>query len=66
MTLVCKYLPIAMKDPTNIRARYWLLYASALGGMAFDESLLHITHALEHTLSAYVPNLSHGEGLALI
>ena len=64
--LVNRYLPVAMKDMSNKRARYWLTYAAAIAGMAFDESLLHLTHALEHTLSAFVPKLAHGQGLALI
>ena len=59
-TLVHRYLPICLRDMKNRRARYWLTYASEMGGMAFDESLLHLTHALEHTLSAVVPTLCHG------
>ena len=58
--LVCRYLPICLKDMKNRRARYWLTYASIIGGMAFDESLLHLTHALEHTLASVVPTLCHG------
>ena len=58
--LVHRYLPVALKDPKDLRARYWLTYAAAIAGMSFDESLLHLTHALEHTLSAYVPTLAHG------
>lgn len=64
--LVTKYLPTALKEPDNLRARYWLMYAAALGGMAFDESLLHLTHGLEHVLSAVIPDLTHGLGLALL
>lgn len=64
--LVTRYLPRALKDHNDMRARYWLTYAAAIGGMAFDESLLHLTHALEHTLSAFVPKLAHGQGLALL
>lgn len=58
--LVHHYLPIVLDKPNDMRARYWLTYAAAIAGMAFDESLLHLTHALEHTLSAYVPTLAHG------
>lgn len=58
--LVYRYLPAILKNPKDRRARYWLTYAAAIAGMAFDESLLHLTHALEHTLSAYCPNLCHG------
>lgn len=64
--LVAKYLPIAITDPKNLTARYYLLYASLLGGFCFDNSLLHFTHALEHPLSAIKPELSHGLGLAMI
>ncbi|KAG9396169.1 Iron-containing alcohol dehydrogenase [Carpediemonas membranifera] len=64
--LVAHYLPVALKEPSNLRARYWLHYAACIAGMSFDESLLHITHAMEHTLSAYVANLTHGLGLALL
>lgn len=58
--LVHRYLPIALKEKDNLRARYWLTYAAAIAGMSFDEALLHLTHALEHTLSAFVPTLAHG------
>lgn len=64
--LVTKFLPVALKEPDNLRARYFLMYAAALAGMAFDESLLHLTHGLEHVLSAVIPDLTHGLGLALL
>ena len=64
--LVAKYLPIINKDPQNKEARYFLLYASILGGVSFDNGLLHFTHALEHPLSGVKPKLSHGLGLAMI
>lgn len=64
--LVAKYLPAAKKDPGDLRARYFLLYASMLGGVCFDNGLLHLTHALEHPLSGMRPELSHGSGLGII
>ncbi len=64
--LVAKYLPIINEDPSNKEARYFLLYASILGGVSFDNGLLHFTHALEHPLSGVKPKLSHGLGLAMI
>ncbi len=66
ITLVAKYLPIINKDPENLEARYFLLYASILGGVSFDNGLLHFTHALEHPLSGVKPKLSHGLGLAML
>jgi alcohol dehydrogenase class IV len=64
--LVKEYLPVSVKEPANLGARYWLMYASALGGISFDIGLLHITHSLEHTLSALKPDVAHGSGLIAI
>ncbi|MFO7897236.1 MAG: iron-containing alcohol dehydrogenase [Candidatus Cloacimonadales bacterium] len=66
ISLVNKYLPLALQDPQNLEARYYLTYASAIAGIAFDNGLLHLTHALEHPLSALKPDLAHGLGLAMI
>lgn len=64
--LVNEYLPKAMANPEDMEARYYLTFAAAIGGIAFDNGLLHFTHALEHPLSAIKPDLSHGLGLAMI
>lgn len=64
--LVARYLPRALARPEDLEARYFLLYASMIAGMAFDNGLLHFTHALEHPLSAVKPDLSHGLGLAML
>ena len=37
-----------------------------MGGVCFDNGLLHYTHALEHPLSAVKHELSHGLGLAIL
>lgn len=64
--LVSKYLPQALKNPDDVEARYFLAYAAMIGGVCFDNGLLHYTHALEHPLSAVKPELSHGLGLAIL
>lgn len=64
--LVAQYLPKAVENLEDVEARYFLLYASLLGGTSFDNGLLHFTHALEHPLSAVKPELSHGLGLAML
>jgi len=64
--LVYEYLPRAIDDPNDLTARYFLLYASAIAGIAFDNGMLHFTHALEHPLSAIKPDLAHGLGLAML
>lgn len=66
ITLVAKYLPKAIENPEDLEARYYLAYAAMLGGVCFDNGLLHYTHALEHPLSAVKPELSHGLGLAIL
>lgn len=64
--LVAKYLPQAITHPDDLTARYYLLYASTIAGVCFDNGLLHFTHALEHPLSAIKPDLPHGLGLAML
>ena len=64
--LVAKYLPKAISNPQDKEARYYLCYAAMMGGVCFDNGLLHYTHALEHPLSAIKPDFSHGLGLAIL
>lgn len=63
---VVKYLPKALENPDDLEARYYLAYAAIMGGVCFDNGLLHYTHALEHPLSAVKHELSHGLGLAIL
>ncbi|MCX7922308.1 MAG: iron-containing alcohol dehydrogenase [Clostridia bacterium] len=64
--LIGKYLPLALENGENLEARYYLTYASLIAGMCFDNGMVHLTHALEHPLSAVKPDLAHGLGLAVI
>ncbi len=64
--LVATYLPTAIAQPGNLTARYWLMYASAIAGISFDLGLLHITHALEHAMSALNSGVTHGDGLGIL
>lgn len=66
IALVAEYLPKALKNPEDLEARYFLAYAAMMGGVCFDNGLLHYTHALEHPLSAVKPELAHGLGLAIL
>ncbi len=63
---VAKYLPKANANPDDLEARYYLAYAAMMGGVCFDNGLLHYTHALEHPLSAVKHELAHGLGLAML
>lgn len=64
--LVAQYLPKAIANAEDLEARYFLCYAAMMAGVAFDNGLLHYTHALEHPLSALKPDFSHGLGLAIL
>ena len=64
--LVAEYLPKAIVNGEDLEARYFLCYAAMMAGVAFDNGLLHYTHALEHPLSALKPDFSHGLGLAIL
>ncbi|RKD21986.1 Alcohol dehydrogenase, class IV [Caminicella sporogenes DSM 14501] len=64
--LMAKYLPVALENGKDLEARYYLTYASTIAGICFDNGMLHLTHALEHPLSAIKPDLAHGLGLAIL
>lgn len=64
--LVHAHLPRIIAQPDDLRSRYSLAYAAMMAGTAFDNGMLHLTHALEHPLSAIKPNLAHGLGLAML
>jgi len=66
LTLILRYLYRAYKDGSDLEARYWLLYASMLGGVCLDNSRAHIVHAVEHAISGLKPEIPHGLGLAVV
>ncbi len=66
MTLIVENLHRAYRNGEDIEARYWLLYASMLGGICLDNSRAHIVHAVEHAISGLRPDIPHGLGLAVV
>ena len=64
--LITAWLPTALRQPGNLAARYWLMYASAIAGLGFDLGMLHIAHALEHIMSTLNAEVAHGDGLGLL
>ena len=66
ISTVYRNLPRAMAHPDELPTRGELAYAAMLAGVAFDNGMLHLTHALEHPLSGVRPSLSHGLGLAIL
>ncbi len=61
---VVRWLPVAVGDGTNYRAREELAIASNFTGIAFNDALVHLGHAIAHTLGAKF-HLTHGPLCAL-
>ncbi|HOO39609.1 MAG TPA: iron-containing alcohol dehydrogenase [Deltaproteobacteria bacterium] len=57
--LVCKFLPLAVKEPDNISARGHMLMASNLAGMGFINALTGGVHATAHALGG-IYGIPHG------
>ena len=64
--LLYKYLPVAVKDGRNLKARAKVAWASTLAGMGEATSSCTSEHSLEHAMSAHYPQLPHGAGLIAI
>jgi alcohol dehydrogenase len=64
--LIAKYLPMALENPENLKARYFLAYAAMSVGFAFDCSGLHITHAIAKFLNNLKPEFPHGLSLTIL
>lgn len=70
MQTVLETLPLVEKDPENEALRGQLMWASTLAlntiQVAGRIPTVFIMHNLEHSLSGYDPDLSHGRGLAIL
>lgn len=65
--LIVKYLPLAEKNPQDLTARYFLMFAALLAGAAYDNSHHRITRTpIQHPVSTLKPELPHGQGLTAI
>ena len=64
--MIYKYLPVAVADGRNLKARAKVALASTLAGMVESTSNCTSEHSLEHAMSAYYPQLPHGAGLISI
>ncbi|PIO96969.1 iron-containing alcohol dehydrogenase [Pleomorphomonas carboxyditropha] len=61
---VVRWLPVAVEDGADYRAREELAIASNFTGIAFNDALVHLGHAIAHTLGAKF-HLTHGTLCAL-
>lgn len=66
ISLITKYLPIAVKEGTNIEARTKLAWANTEAGMCETLSRCISQHSMEHAISAYYPDVAHGAGLTML
>ena len=57
-------LPSAIADGTNIKARGDLVVASNFAGIAFNDALVHLGHAIAHSVGAKF-HITHGIACAL-
>lgn len=64
--LLGKWLPVAVADGKNLKARTKVAFANTLGGYSMDVSTCTSEHAIEHALSGEHQDLPHGAGLVMI
>lgn len=64
--LLYKYLPVAVNDGRNLKARAKVALASTLAGLVESTSSCISEHSMEHAMSAMHPELPHGAGLIAI
>ena len=63
---IAKYLPVAVKDGSNIEAREKVAFANTLSGLVMVVGGVTSQHSLEHAMSAYHQDLPHGAGLIML
>jgi len=64
ISLVCKYLPRAVKNGSDIEARTNMSFAAMAAGYAFNDAITHIGHSIGHTLGAMF-HVPHGNACAV-
>lgn len=63
--LIMEYLPQAVKDGSNAKARHNMALASYYAGLAFTKASLGYVHAISHNFGAYYKT-PHGLGNAIV
>lgn len=65
VSLIFKYLPVAVAEPENIEARQAMHDASCLAGYSFSNALLGIVHAMAHQIGGMF-GVPHGCANAIL
>lgn len=63
--LIMEYLPSAIKNPKDRKARLAMADAAYIAGSAFSNSMVGIVHAIGHSLGA-VCSVAHGEAMTIL
>ena len=61
-----QYLPVAVKDGSNLEARTKVAFANTMSGYSMEVGSCVSEHSLEHALSGHHHDLPHGAGLIMI
>lgn len=64
--IIRDWLPVAIEEPENLKARSYMSYAAMLAGIAIDRKRVALIHGMEHPVSAHYPHVAHGDGLAAL
>ncbi|MDH4163578.1 MAG: iron-containing alcohol dehydrogenase [Nitrospirota bacterium] len=64
--MITLYLPVAVRQPDNLDARTKLAWASTSAGICESLSGCISHHSIEHSISAFHPEVPHGAGLTML
>lgn len=62
--IIKRYLPLAVREGSNMTARTNMSLAAMLGGMTLKDAPTHIGHSIAHVLGSKL-HISHGVGCAI-
>jgi len=63
--LVAKYLPVVVKDGSNIEAREAMAWADTLAGLCIANAGVTLPHGMGMAIGGMYPHVMHGEALAV-
>jgi alcohol dehydrogenase len=66
VSLIARWLPVAVADGANLEARAALAWANTEAGICESLSSCISHHSLEHAVSAFHPEVAHGCGLTML